>query len=163
MRKNSFLKLSLTGWLFTIFFNQACHQPAAVKKDHFRHLAEIHKNGSVLYIDKVDSRRVMKSDDYSAFSSYKIGFVDSMPANVKMQQEQTVYFDYRMGNDWKAVIGADSIAPVYFQPVTGLNKMIKEAIIVFELPAGKQPDALVYNDSFGDWQKQIIALNQNYK
>ena len=163
MKKKSFLKLSLTGWLFTIFFQLSCHQPEGVKKDHFRHLAEIHKNGLVLYIDKVDSRQVIKSENYSAFSSYKIGFVDSMPANKKMQQEQAVYFDYRMGNDWKAVIGSDSIAPVYFQPVTGLNKMIKEGILVFELPHGKQPDALVYNDSFGDWQQQTIALNQNFK
>lgn len=146
-----------------LFFQQSCHQPVAGVKKKNTHLAEMHKNGSVIYIDKIDSRQVMKSENYNAFSSYKIGFVDSVPVNAKFEKERTVYFDYRMGNDWKAVIGNDSIAPVYFQPATGLNKMIKEVILVFELPAGKQPDALVYNDSFGDWQQQTIALNQNFK
>lgn len=160
MRKILFIAIISAPWV--CLFQQACHQPVAAKPV-VRHLAEIHKNGSVLYIDKVDSRYVLKPDNKDAFTSYKIGFEDSVQGNSTHEQQKNVYFDYRMSNDWKAVVDGDSVAPVFFQPVQGLSSKVKEGIIVFELPAGKQPDALVYDDSFGAWQKQVIALNQNIK
>jgi len=141
---------------------QACRQPVAAAKV-VRHLAVMAKNGSTLYVDPADSRQVMKTDSSDAFVAYKIGFTDSLPADKKYEQERNVYYDFRMVNDWKAVVGNDSISAVFFQPVTALNKMNKEGILVFELQAGQHPDVLVYDDSFGDWQKQIIALTPHLK
>ena len=141
----------------------ACRESVTKTKPVVRHLAERHLNGATIYIDKVDSRRVMKSDSSDAFTAYKIGFTDSLPHDKKYERDRTVYYDFRMANDWKAVIDGDSILPVFYQPVTGLNKMVSEGILVFELPAGRQPDELVYDDSFSDWQRQIIALTPHLK
>ncbi|THU40043.1 hypothetical protein FAM09_09155 [Niastella caeni] len=149
--------------VLVLLYVQACQQPAAKTIPAIRHLAEVHKNGSTLYVDRADSRQVMKADSSEVFIAYKIGFEDSVQGDKKYEQERNVYYDFRMAGDWKAVVDSDSIAPVFFQPVTGLNKTNKEGILVFELPAGKRPDALVYNDSFGGWQQQIIALNPHLK
>jgi hypothetical protein len=142
---------------------QACHQSVARVKPAVRHLAERRMNGSAIYIDRADSRQVMKADSAGAFTAYRIGFTDSLPRDEKYQRQRTVYYQFRMANDWKAVIGSDSIRPVFYQPITGLNKMATEGILVFEFSAGRQPDALVYDDSFGDWQRQLIALTPHLK
>jgi hypothetical protein len=163
MRKEIILRKSFVSGLCAAICLQACQHPVAGARVAKRHLVEISRNGSTLYIDRIDSRQIIKSDSNGTFTAYKIEFEDSVQRDKKYEQDKTVYFEYRLGNDWKAVIDGDSIAPVFFQPVTGLNKMNKEGILVFELPAGKQADALVYDDSFGNWQQQIIALNPHIK
>jgi hypothetical protein len=162
MTKKIICEIVLLSTVWAVMCLQACQQPAAGVKA-IRHLAEVHNNGSTLYVDLADARQVMKADSNNSFIAYKIGFEDSVQGDKKYEQERSVYYDYRMGNDWKVVAGGDSISPVFFQPVTALNKTNKEEILVFELPAGQHPDALVYDDSFGDWQKQIIALNPHIK
>lgn len=162
MSKEIMYRIVLLSMMCGFICLQACRQPLAEAKV-VRHLAEVHKNGSTLYVDRADSRQVMKADSSNAFVAYKIGFTDSLPADKKVEQERNVYYDFRMVNDWKAVVGSDSISAVFFQPVTGLNKMNKEGILVFELQPGQHPDVLVYDDSFGDWQKQLIALTPHLK
>lgn len=141
---------------------QACRQSVGGARPE-RHLAVLHKNGADLYIDRIDSRRVMKADSNETYVAYKIGFTDSLQGDKKFEQERNVYYDFRMANDWKAVVENDTLSPVFFQPLTGLNNMNKEGVLVFELPAGKHPHVLVYDDTFGNWQKQIIALNPTLK
>ncbi|MBO9203997.1 MULTISPECIES: DUF4352 domain-containing protein [Niastella] len=141
---------------------QACRQSVVIARPE-RHLAELHKNGADLYIDRIDSRLVMKADSYDTYVAYKVDFRDSVQGDKKLEQERNVYYDYKMANDWKVVVDSDTISPVFYQPVTGLNAMNKEGVLVFELPVGKHPDALLYDDSFGDWQKQFIALNPTLK
>jgi hypothetical protein len=163
MRKQIIVKIMLLSMVCGVVCLQACQQSAAKAKQAVRHLAEVHKNGAAIYIDPADSRQVMKADSSELFTAYKIGFKDSETSDKKHEQERNVYYDFKMVNDWKAVVAGDSIAPVFFQPLTGLNKSKKEGILVFELPAGKHPEALIYDDSFGDWHKQIIALNPHLK
>jgi len=163
MRKKINGVIMLLNMVSIVMCLQACHQSVARAKPAIHHLAERYSNGSTIYIDRADSRQVMKADSSEAFTAYKVGFTDSLQHDKKYEQERTVYYEFRMANDWKAVIGTDSIAPVFYQPVTGLNKMNTEGILVFELPAGRQPDVLVYDDSFGDWQRQIIALTPHLK
>jgi hypothetical protein len=163
MRKEIIGSIMFLSMVCGIVCLQACQQSAARTKSTVRHMAEVRRNGSTLYIDSADSRQVMKADSNEVFIAYKIGFEDSLTGDKKYEQERNIYYDLRMASDWKAVVGGDSIAPAHFQPLTGLNKMCKEGILIFELPSGKQPDALVYDDSFGDWQKQIIALNHHLK
>jgi hypothetical protein len=158
MRKEINGAIMLLNMVCAVVCLQACHESEARTKPVIRHLAERHINGSTIYIDKADSRQVMRTDSAGAFTAYRIGFTDSLPRDEKYQMQRVVYYQFKMANDWKAVIGSDSISPVFYQPITGLNKMITEGILVFEFPAGRQPDALVYDDSFGDWQRQLIAL-----
>ncbi len=163
MRKEIIVKVMKLYMICGVVCLQACQQPDANTKLAVKHMAEMTRNGSTLFIDPADSRQVMKADSGEAFVAYKIGFANSVQGDKKYEQERNVYFDFRMVNDWKAVVGSDSITPVHFQPLTGLNGTNKEGILVFELPAGKQPDLLVYDDSFGDWQQQIIILNSHLK
>lgn len=163
MRKEISCGIMLLCMVWTVMCLPACREAVTQAKPVVRHLAERHQNGATIYIDKVDSRRVMKADSSEAFTAYKIGFTDSLPHDKKYERDRTVYYDFRMANDWKAVIDGDSIRPVFYQPVTGLNNMVYEGIVVFELPAGRQPDELIYDDSFSDWQRQIIALTPHIK
>lgn len=163
MRIEVVFKIMLLSMISGVVCLQACHQPNAGARVPVRHMAEVRRNGSILYIDPADTRQVMKADSSGVFVAYKVGFEDSLTSDKKYEQARNVYYNFRMSNDWKAVIGSDSITPVFYQPVTGLNKVSKEGILVFELPVGQHPDALVYDDSFGDWQKQIIALNPHLK
>jgi len=140
----------------------ACHTAGAEKKIQTLHLAVVTQPGAMLYVDKVDNKRVMKEEksiDNKHFVSYKVGFYDStLVTDKKKQEEVGLYYQYKMSYDWKAIVNGDSLSPVFFQPVTTLNNQVKEGILVFELPADKQPDTLVYNDASGTWNTRIIEL-----
>ncbi|MFT3827197.1 MAG: hypothetical protein QM731_24940 [Chitinophagaceae bacterium] len=131
---------------------------------HKQHAVEISMNGSLLYADRINNGQVMtKGTDNNHFVSFRIGFKDSVQVDKKFEKERGVYFDFNMGNDWKALINGDSVAPVFYHPMPGLNNMEKQGMLVFEVPEGLHPDTLVYNDSFGQWNKQIIVFNGNSK
>jgi hypothetical protein len=129
------------------------------------HMAEIRSGESSLYVDPADNRLVMNISEEragsSGFYSYRVGFRDrSLPAP-EHEHERRKYFDYDMQRDWRLVAGGDSIAPVFFQPVPGLDKLTREGVLVFEIPTGIVPEALVYHDTFGDWGKQLIVLHSH--
>ena len=163
MRKEIIFKILFFGLTSGVICLLACHQPNIKVKVTVKHLAEIHRNGAVLYVDPADSRQVIRADKPEAFIAYKIRFEDSVTNDKKHELGRNEYYDFRMAHDWKAVIGNDSIHPAFFRSVAGLNNISKEGILVFELPAGQHPDALIYDDFFGDWQKQVIALNPHLK
>lgn len=163
MNNNTKILMSVVGLLW---MTESCNHPASAAASPVRHQVEIEKNGSVLYVDQVESNRILKQEEETntkgSFASFKIGLNNSFPFNSKREKEWGVHFEYNMTRDWVALIEGDSLSPVFFHPVIGLNTKTREAILVFELPAGaRQPDTLIYNDSFGTWQQQIIPLNQN--
>jgi hypothetical protein len=127
-----------------------------------KHLASINQPGALLYVDKVDNNRVLSQDVVQGgqFVSYLVGFCDSaLNRDAKVQQEKGVYYQFHVMNDWKAVVGGDSIAPVFYHPVVKLNSQEREGVLVFELSGDAEPEALVYRDATGLWGTQIIVLN----
>lgn len=142
-----------------------CHTPSLPEEKPEHHLAMVVQRGEVLYVDRVDSRMVMTvhpgSGDPKDFHSFLIGWRDSLPGTDKKKIGQmTKYFQYDMQRDWVALVKGDSVYPVFFQEKPELDGRVKEGILVFELPAGLQPDTLVYKDSFGSWGTQLLALNR---
>lgn len=153
-------KIFCAGLISWMLFS--CNQSASSKATKKTHLVEISRPGALLYVDKVANNRVMAdAGEHGQFVSYRIGFYDSIAhRDKKVQREATVYYQYKMSSDWKAVIAGDSIAPVFYQPMAGLNSQVNEGVLVFELPGQQEPDALVYHDATGLWQTQIIVLKE---
>jgi hypothetical protein len=150
--------LSLAAYCLT-----ACQTQRPKAKPVALHLAEVHRNDHAVYVDQFDSRRLVQTAGANAFTCYKITFEDSELPDEKSKRERNLYYEFRAGNDWKALSAGDSIKPVFFQPIKGLNEQVKEVVLVFELPEGRRADTLVYNDSYGDWQQQVMPLNPNNK
>lgn len=165
MKKNILILMVVIGQAWT----GGCNNAASAVAPRVRHHAEIEKYGSILFVDRVESKQVIKElvngkESGGAFATYKIGISNPFSTDSKRRSEWSIYFEYNMQKDWVAMLEGDSLSAVFFHPVIGLNGNTKEAILVFELPTNaKEPDTLVYNDSFGSWQKQIIPLNQNHK
>ncbi len=140
----------------------SCHsrQPSIYPAE--KHQAAVKRPGTMLYVDRADNRMVMQATPGSAndFSSFRIGWTDSLTA-LGANREKERYFQYRMQQDWRALVNGDTLYPVFFQEKPGLNQQLKEGVIVFENAQGVQPDTLVYRDSFGNWGTQIFVLNRN--
>lgn len=139
--------------------NSVHRQPPPAGRVHF---AERKRPGSLLYLDKVSNSVVMKTETRSGgtfFCSYLVGLQDSMVMDQARQVASQRYFEYDMSRDLKLLVRGDSIAPVFFQPIPKLNNLVKEGIVVFELPKNSLADTLVYRDSFGDWGTQLVMLN----
>ena len=141
----------------------ACHNKKAQLPPSERHQALLTRPGAALYVDRVDNRVVLQQDKASQnrFCSFRIGLTDSSTAiDRRGAVEKERYFQYGMQSDWKALTGGDSLSAVFFQEKPGLNGQVKEGVLVFETPDGRQPDTLVYRDSFGPWRTQIFVLNR---
>lgn len=128
-----------------------------------KHEVEIRKQGlGMIYLDNVSCDFVLQTMDSTNgnnFMCIKVGFVDSsITSNEKEHREKGKYFQYDMYKDWRVIQNGDSIAPVFFQPLFKKNQQIDEGVIVFEMAKDLVPDTLVYNDSFGSWNTQIIPL-----
>lgn len=141
----------------------ACNQHSQLQTNKATHKVDINwPDGSRLYIDKVDPRSVMQiteSDSLTTFCCYKIGMTDSISYNKEQELEWNKYFNFGMQNDWLAMINGDSLAPVFLHPILTGQKQ-KEAVLVFEIPAGKEPDTLVFKRSYGlSSTPEIILLN----
>lgn len=131
------------------------------------HWAEIRNKGiGMIYIDKVDCNTALEKADtignLTRFHCYKIGFIDSMPAQPidKKQIEIEKYFQYEMYKDWIALVEGDSIQSVFYQSAIKKEKQKEEGVLVFEIDKNKQVDTLVYTDSYGSWGIQVIINNK---
>lgn len=147
--------------LFT--FLMACTQNKQFQlTEPSRHWAQVDQMGvGRIYLDKVPNLSVMKASDNgnTIFSSYLIGFEDSLIiTDRKKMLAKGKYYQYDMQKDWIAIVGKDSIKPVFFQPKVKTNPNVDEVIIIFELPPGRQPDTLIYNDSYGAWGIQKVII-----
>jgi hypothetical protein len=141
----------------------ACQSRTAPSIAPEKHLAQLTRQGASLYVDRVDNRVVLQPGKtaQNKFCSFRIGWTDSLAVTGKSASpEKERYFQYTVQHDWKALAGGDTLIPVFFQEKPGLNQQLKEGVMVFETPTGRQPDTLVYRDSFGAWGTQILILNR---
>lgn len=153
-------KLFGAGVILLMLGVAACHNRPVARQDRKRHQVEVEKPGGLLYVDGVDPEQLVReerSGDKLRFVAYKIGFYDStltMDKNVK--QAAGAYYQYGVSHDWRMVLEGDSVAPVWYYPVTALAQQVHEGILVFELPEDRQVDTLVYTDATGAWGTQIF-------
>lgn len=154
---------ALTGLLLVACQNRST--PTRPRK----HLAQLNRPGSALYVDRVDNGMVMETDSATqkSFSCFLIGISDSTAgiAGTSVGERQRLvekerYFQYTIQNDWKALAGGDTLLAVFFQEKPASGSLVKEGVIVFETPPGKKPNTLIYRDSFGTWGTQILSLTE---
>lgn len=130
-----------------------------------KHWAEVNNPAlGLLYVDKAEPGQVMQVTDSAntRFVAYKVGWRDEISsADNKYKQEKGKYLQYDMPHDWALKMQNDSFAVVFSQPVVKTVLQEDEAILVFEIPAGANPDTLIYRDSFGGWGTQKIILNSH--
>ena len=116
-----------------------------------QHDARLQKpDGTAIYIDAVPNSTVMKDSGNdtasSRFYSFRIGFADSMIIDKKQEMEKQRYYDFEMQKDWMVLINGDSIRPVFFHPQVQKTTVLKEFIMVFEVPSAWKPDTFIYKD-----------------
>jgi len=136
-----------------------------------QHQVQIQKEGTgVIYIDKISCSSVIRSEDTAgsktSFRCFRVGFIDSLAiakATDKKSLDAGKYYQYDMQNDWVALVNGDSTRPVFYHPRQRMENHRNEGILVFEVPRDKEPDTLVYADSYSSWGTQIIIINSNKK
>ena len=128
------------------------------------HLISVKKPKEVLYLDRLDNRVVLAVADTAGpttFRSFLVGLRDSLGmTDGKRLQEREKYLQYDMQRDWTAIVGGDSLKPVFFQERPHLDGLSREGALVFEVPRGQRTDTLVYRDTYGDWGTQVFVLNE---
>ena|ERR1700694_1101551 len=161
IKSHSFFSVS---WMMFIGACCACHMRTAVLPGVFPpHQVEIREKGiGMIYVDRVPNSVVMKNgQDTSSFVSYLVGFQDSNAiSNPAKRTELGRYYQYEMYRDWALVSRQDSMAPVFYQDRRRPDAQNRETILVFELPAGRSADTLVFRDGLNYWGKHIIYVNQ---
>ena len=141
----------------------ACRHKVAPGEVEVRHLVSVSKPKEVLYLDRLDNRAILQKEDNSGvtrFSSFLVGITDSLVvSDADKRREREKYIQYGMQQDWVAVVGGDSLKPVFMQEKPNLDDKVRESALVFEIPGGAQADTLVYRDTYGDWGTQVFVLN----
>jgi hypothetical protein len=135
------------------------------------HQAQIQKEGAgMIYVDKISCSSVMRNEDSvgsnTSFRCFRVGFIDSLTiakATDKKSLDAGKYYQYDMQKDWVALVNGDSLRPVFYQPRQRMENHRYEGILVFEVPRDKEPDTLVYADSYSSWGTQVIIINGNKK
>jgi hypothetical protein len=141
----------------------ACHNKKEQSPPSERHQALLTRPGAALYADRVDNRVVLQQDKASQgrFCCFRIGWADStVSADRTKDVDKERYFQYNVQKDWRALAGGDTLLPVFFQERPGLSDRLKEGVMVFETPTGRQPDTLIYRDSFGAWGTQLLVIRK---
>jgi hypothetical protein len=173
MRKHHY---SFTGCVLQIITGMlllpGCRAPHSDSRPPKQHLAMHRHEGATIYVDRVDNRVVLdekrtvadingKITGADGFRSFLIGRQDSAVAgDNKTGRTEEEYFQYTMQNEWVALTGGDTLRPVFFQEKTGLDKNIKEGVMVFELPGTASIDTLIYRDSFDGTRPDIFVVNR---
>ena len=128
-----------------------------------KHLISVSKPKEVLYLDRLDNRVVMAREDTAGptmFRSFLVGLRDSLVVtDADKKREREKYLQYGMQQDWTAIVGGDSLKPVFMQEKPTLGGELRESALVFEVPRGAEADTLVYRDTYGDWGTQVFVLN----
>lgn len=141
-----------------------CRQRPVMAVVEAKHLISISKSREVLYLDRLDNRVVLHAEDSSGsttFSSFLVGLLDSLaPKDGDKKREREKYIQYEMQRDWTAIVGGDSLKPVFMQEKPYLDGQLRENALVFEIPRGSRADTLVYRDTYGDWGTQVFVLNE---
>jgi hypothetical protein len=167
--KNMKHNIAIWRWrgLFSVaamlLISAACRETHSTVSEDRKHLVSAGKPGEILYIDRLDNRAILQREDSAGptgFCSFLVGWRDSLPAgDGKRTVEKEKYIQYHMQQDWTAIVGGDSIKPVFLQEKPYLNQLLREAAMVFEIPRGSRADTLIYRDTWGDWGVQVFILN----
>lgn len=142
-----------------------CHsRPAPVKEP--QHLAMVQRQGSSIFVDRIDNSMVMLEDNHSPgrknFYSFLVGWRDTVLGNDPAEAgKREKYFQYDMQKDWCGLVKGDSVRPVFSQEKPGIDKDLKQVVLVFETPADIGPDTLIYRDTYGSGGTAIFVLNRN--
>lgn len=163
--------LLLAGAITAIVVFTASRNAKKQNEPQEMHLIQVHKQGEgMIYLDKISSRSVMRDVDSigsnTSFRCFRVGFIDSLAvakAADKRSLDAGKYYQYDMQKDWVALINGDSSRPVFYQPRQRMENHRYEGILVFEVPLNKEPDTLVYTDSYSSWGKKVIIINSNKK
>ena len=141
----------------------ACRQRHTAAAAEPKHLISLNKPKEVLYLDRLDNRVVMAREDTSGstrFCTFLVGMRDSLKiTDGDRKREREKYIQYGMQQDWTAIVGGDSVKPVFMQEKPNLGGDLRESALVFEIPRGSRADTLVYRDTYGDWGTQVFVLN----
>lgn len=159
MRKRKLITVALVA--LSACRSESVHKAAG--PDHYLQIQE--KGIGCIYLDKVPPETVLSEakslNGKTHFCAYKVGFEDSVLVTDKQQLlDKGKYYQYDMEKDWVMLHGGDSLRPVFFQPVTKHAMQLNEGVLIYEVPAGIEPDTLIYNDSYGFWGRHIILLNK---
>jgi len=159
MRNNMKTIVIVSFVLFIAAGISACTDAGAVGKPE-KHFAQFDRGDQYLYLDKI-TNDFMKSEPNteSEFRSFKVGFLRSNIPTKELETEFGKYIEYQMQYDWKMMLKNDSLSPVFAHPVTNLNSLRREMILVFEVQKGQSAESLTYADSYGQWGRLNIPLN----
>ena len=150
--------------LFLGLMGGACRRKVVTGVAEPVHLITVSKPKEVLYLDRLNNRVILQHEDTAGptrFCSFLVGIRDSLvvtDAGKKRAREK--YLQYGMQQDWTAIVGGDSLKPVFLQEKPNLGGDLRESGLVFEIPRGARADTLVYRDTYGDWGTQVFVLNE---
>jgi len=144
----------------------SCRQPnKPVASLPEKHMAQVKKqNGVMLYADRISNKAILRTDSVNTstvFCSYKIGVLDSSLATLDKKQQLLwgKYFDFEMQKNWTALVNNDSIPAVFFQGLPQKSSYMREAVVVFEVPKGSNPDTLIYNNTYQTNNTDLLVLS----
>ncbi|NML21273.1 hypothetical protein HHL16_10340 [Pseudoflavitalea sp. G-6-1-2] len=156
-------KVPVVAIAIAVMMLHACKSEPERKK----HTIEVFSPGSFFYLDPVKNKQVMQitsDEEDKQFASYLVGFFDSTyTKNVqqpKIDEDRSVYYQFHMGENWRAVINGDSVEPVFYHPVQNADTRLGSGVLVFPVTEGKVPDTLVYRSAADGWSNMIISLKQ---
>lgn len=162
----------LQGLLPLLALLHACGHMERTHKDsgvETHQLQKQNKGTGMMYVDEVACNTMMRETDTAGsntcFRCYVVGFVDSLSLvnTDKNNTETGKYYQYDMQYDWKAVLGGDSLRPVFFQTRQRLEGYRHEGVLIFETPKDKKPDVLLYTDTYGSWGTQQFNISNSQK
>jgi hypothetical protein len=148
----------------------ACQSGKPVVAPPVKHMAESGWAGSAgVYADKIPNRAILQDDGgdtgRTVFYCLKIGLFDSADAgDAKLEAARQKYYQLDMYRDWVLIRDGDSIEPAFYQPVPHLKDKLTEQVLVFEIPNGFKPSALVYKDPYkllGNRQTMLLHEIRN--
>jgi hypothetical protein len=126
------------------------------------HEIAVHLPGKgMIYVDRMSSNKVLNVAETGEnnFHTYRVGFIDSLLAKQQdADPELNNYYQFRMANDWVALVNGDSLRPVYHQPEPKRIQQDLRGVIVFDLPRNEVPDSLIFLDSKNIWGIQKLSL-----
>jgi len=151
----------LLGCIVVLAFTAYCHLPGS-KDLPAPHLAIFKNAGETLCVDTLDNHLVFDKDNPGNATNLRcflISWSDHLPEGDEMGllQRQN-YFQNQMQQDWLALVGGDSVHPLFFRQKPLLNRHLRQGALVFSLPPGGSIDTLVYRGTDGFWKKQLINV-----
>src|SRR5579871_1464365 len=134
----------LVGAIVALVLTAYCHLPSS--KHPPAHLAMVKQAGETLSIDSLDNKVLLGKDNPSiptTLRCFLITWADDLDNGDELGMIcRDSYFQYRMQQDWVALVGGDSIRPVLFRNKPLLNRHLRQGAIAFSIPTGCRVDKI---------------------